>query len=216
MALPHVIFIVTDQQRYDTIAALGCPWMITPRLDRLAAEGAVLTRCYAAAPSCVPSRYSLFNARYPGAGGVLSNADAWQSSWVGDLARAGYCCVNVGKMHTLPMDAPAGFHQRFVVENKDRPETDPQAVFWDEWDKALLYRGLEKPGRYTYVRDAGYGTALGAYAWPLDPGLHSDEFTGRMAVSYIENYAGDAPLEYGGPRPERRSPSAAGRRRRRK
>jgi arylsulfatase A-like enzyme len=35
---PNIIFIITDQQRYDTISALGFPYMDTPNLDRLVHE----------------------------------------------------------------------------------------------------------------------------------------------------------------------------------
>ena len=36
---PHIILIMTDQQRTDTIGAWGCDYMTTPSMDRLAAEG---------------------------------------------------------------------------------------------------------------------------------------------------------------------------------
>ena len=36
---PNIIFIITDQQRYDTINALGFPFVDTPNLDRLVREG---------------------------------------------------------------------------------------------------------------------------------------------------------------------------------
>ena len=39
MTQPNIILIITDQQRYDTINALGFPYMDTPNLDRLATEG---------------------------------------------------------------------------------------------------------------------------------------------------------------------------------
>ena len=38
---PDIIFIITDQQRYDTIAALGASHMDTPNIDRLANRGVV-------------------------------------------------------------------------------------------------------------------------------------------------------------------------------
>ena len=37
----RILFLMTDQQRWDTIHALGCENAITPNLDRLAAEAAV-------------------------------------------------------------------------------------------------------------------------------------------------------------------------------
>jgi len=53
---PHIIFIITDQQRYDTIAALGFDYMDTPHLDRLIREGVSFSNCHITAPSCAPAR----------------------------------------------------------------------------------------------------------------------------------------------------------------
>ena len=43
---PNVILIITDQQRYDTINALGFPHMDTPVLDRLTNEGVHFSNCF--------------------------------------------------------------------------------------------------------------------------------------------------------------------------
>ena len=105
---PNIILIMTDQQRYDTIAALGYPWMITPNLDRLAKEGAVLTQNFCAAPSCVPARCSFFTGQYPHAGHVYNNGSRWEHSWAENLRGAGYATVNVGKMHIVPYMSGCG------------------------------------------------------------------------------------------------------------
>ncbi len=144
---PNFILIMTDQQRFDTIHALGNDKYITPNLDRLAEEGMVFENCFCASPTCMPSRASLFNCQYPGRTGDYSNSDRWEHSWVELLAQNGYHCVNVGKMHTYPYDAPCGFHQRFVVENKDR-RNDRMGIdntcgrFEDELDKFFLWSGM--------------------------------------------------------------------------
>ena len=49
---PNVIFIITDQQRYDTIAALGYPFVDPPNLDRWVREGIVFSQCHVTAASC--------------------------------------------------------------------------------------------------------------------------------------------------------------------
>ncbi len=54
------VFIVTDQQRYDTIRALGFDYMDTPHIDRLVEEGVAFSDCHVTAASCVPARASLF------------------------------------------------------------------------------------------------------------------------------------------------------------
>jgi arylsulfatase A-like enzyme len=105
--------------------------------------------------------------------------------------------VNIGKMHTVPMDAPCGFDQRFVVENKDRPlRLDrPHGGFHDEWDRFLAHNGVRKPSRHTYrAEDPEYETALGAYAWPLEERYHPDVFVGNTARWFIEQRASDSPL----------------------
>jgi arylsulfatase A-like enzyme len=53
---PNVLLIVTDDQRPDTIHALGNTYIDTPNLDRLVAEGSAFTRAIAAIPHCMPSR----------------------------------------------------------------------------------------------------------------------------------------------------------------
>ena len=132
---PNIIFIITDQQRFDTIAALGFDYMETPHLDRLVREGVSFTNCHITAPSCAPARASLFSGYYPHTTGILKNGDRWTRSWVEDLNESGYHCVNVGKMHTSPFGTPLGFHERYVVENKDRYLEG--RYYFDEWDKAL-------------------------------------------------------------------------------
>lgn len=46
MNRPNIFHLFTDQQRFDTIRALGAGWMKTPALDRLCREGAVFTRAF--------------------------------------------------------------------------------------------------------------------------------------------------------------------------
>ena len=48
---PNIVFLITDQQRYDTISALGFPHVETPNLDRLVNEGTHFTNCFVTAPS---------------------------------------------------------------------------------------------------------------------------------------------------------------------
>lgn len=195
---PNIILIMTDQQRFDTINALGAPWMKTPVLDRLVKEGTSFGNCYVTSPVCVGSRASLFTGMYPHATGVFTNFHPWEPTWVPWLADAGYHCVNIGKMHINPYDAKGGFHQRFFVENKDRPlflEEHPRALY-DEWDKALHARKLEKPSRYTrFSRDPdAYRDALGAFAWQLDEDMHSDMFVGEHAVWWLRERKSTSPL----------------------
>ncbi len=189
---PNIVMIVTDQQRYDSINALGFPYMTTPNLDRLAAEGTVLSNCHITAASCVPCRASLFTGYYPHTTGVLRNGQPWSRTWVEQLRDAGYRCVNVGKMHTIPYNADAGFHERYVVENKDRYMEG--RWYFDEWDKALAAHGLKKQQRVLYRKRDDYKERLGAFEWELPEHLHSDVFVGNMAKWWVETYPQTQPL----------------------
>ncbi|MFT7247135.1 MAG: arylsulfatase, partial [Candidatus Azotimanducaceae bacterium] len=70
--MQNILFIMTDQQRWD---AMGCSggWVDTPNLDRLAAEGVRFTRCVTTSPICVPARLSLATGLYPHNTGVWRN-----------------------------------------------------------------------------------------------------------------------------------------------
>lgn len=200
---PHIILIITDQQRYDTIAALGFPYMDTPNLDRLVREGVTFSNCFITAPSCAPARASLFTGYYPHTTGILKNADRWTRSWVENLADNGYYCVNVGKMHSYPYHTPLGFHERYVVENKDR--FLEERFYFDEWDKALRFRGLAKQQRSFYRNRSDYRERLGAFEWELPEDTHPDNFVGDLACWWLDTkpIPGDKPLflEIGFPGP---------------
>ena len=189
---PNIILVMTDQQRFDTISALGFPYMETPNLDRLVTEGVTLSQCYISAPSCAPARASLFTGYYPHTTGILKNADRWTRSWVERLGQVGYHCVNVGKMHTFPFETPLGFHQRYVVENKDRYLEG--RYYFDEWDKALQARGLIKQQRELYRQRSDYNERLGAFEWVLPEEMHPDMFVGNLAQWWINSYPVAKPL----------------------
>jgi arylsulfatase len=189
---PNIIFIITDQQRYDTIAALGYDYVDTPNLDRMVREGVHFTQCHVTAASCAPARASLFKGYYPHTTGILKNADSWTRSWIELLNDAGYHCTNIGKMHTWPFHASVGFDERYVVENKDRYLEG--RYYYDEWDKALRFRGLVKQQRVQYRERDDYRESLGAFEWLLPEDAHPDVFVGDMATHWINNYPKSEPL----------------------
>ncbi len=198
---PNIIFIITDQQRFDTINALGFPYMDTPHMDRLVNEGTTFTNCFITAASCAPARASLFTGYFPHTTGIYRNADTWRRSWIETLSQVGYRCINVGKMHSYPYDTPLGFHERYVVENKDRYLEE--RFYFDEWDKAVRIRGHVKQQRELYRQRADYRDRLGAFEWELPEDLHSDMFVGEMASWWLESKPPTQPLflEIGFPGP---------------
>ncbi len=188
---PNIILIMTDQQRWDCLSAATGGWGRTPTLDRLIAEGVYFEQCYCTAPSCVPSRASFFNMQWAETVGTMKNGDRWTRSWVEQFQSTGYRTYNVGKMHTQPLNAPCGFDQRFIVENKDRFF---RPRFYDDWDIHLHQLGIEYPTRLTYSKRDDYDEALGAYEWSLDEALHWDPYVGRNARWLIKEHVQDKPL----------------------
>jgi arylsulfatase len=65
-----VLFITTDQHRFDAVGFMGSAGAQTPNLDRLAASEVVFERCYVTNPVCMPSRASLLTGQFPDAHGV--------------------------------------------------------------------------------------------------------------------------------------------------
>lgn len=116
MRPPNILFIMTDQQRFDTIASLGGPKGHTPNLDRLVQRGVACTNAYATCPVCVPSRYTLMT-------GCEPSKTAWLSNWAPaaqvrercgpylaeTLAARGYRTWGLGKFHTEPRREALGF-----------------------------------------------------------------------------------------------------------
>jgi len=102
-APPNILWICTDQQRYDTIGALGNPHVSTPNLDRLVSEGVAFTHAYAQSPICTPSRASFLTGMYPSTVRANGNGNDFLPDppplVTRSLADAGYDCGLIGKLH---------------------------------------------------------------------------------------------------------------------
>src|SRR6185437_14210897 len=61
---PNVLFILTDQQRADSVGSVN-GWSRTPNLDALRGEAAMFSTCITTAPVCIPARFSLATGFYP-------------------------------------------------------------------------------------------------------------------------------------------------------
>jgi arylsulfatase A-like enzyme len=72
---PNIIFLMTDQQRWDALGSVN-PQVKTPTLDRLARDGILYRQAVCQTPQCVPSRYSMMLGLYASQTGVRTNADA--------------------------------------------------------------------------------------------------------------------------------------------
>lgn len=102
MSTPNILFICTDQQRYDSLGCYGNPHIQTPTIDRLGGDGVLFEQCYVQNPVCAPSRASLVSGQYPRNHGLWANGVALPAEtpiFSRALADAGYDCGMIGKMH---------------------------------------------------------------------------------------------------------------------
>src|SRR6266545_3016298 len=119
---PDILFIMTDQQRFDTIAALGNSHIYTPNLDRLVRRGITFSNAYASCPVCVAARYTIRTGCEPATTRVFSNAksnpaagqrlemEARCGPYLGRaMSRLGYRTFGIGKFHTRPWNEDLGY-----------------------------------------------------------------------------------------------------------
>ncbi len=99
---PNILFICTDQQRYDALGCYGNPHIHTPNIDALAEQGVLFEQCYVQSPVCAPSRASLVTGQYPSVHGLWANGVTLPEGaaiFSRALADGGYDCGMIGKMH---------------------------------------------------------------------------------------------------------------------
>lgn len=113
---PNVLFLFTDDQRADTLAALGNPHIRTPNLDGLVRAGVSFNRAYMMGgthgATCVASRAMLLSGR------PLFHIDeklTRDETWPAAFGRAGYATFLAGKWHNTPASIPLSFQRARAV-----------------------------------------------------------------------------------------------------
>ena len=176
MSKPNILIIMSDQHSAAWSGPYGHPFLRTPALDRLAAEGATFENAYCNSPICAPSRASFMT------GKLCSDIEVWdvgtplgsdQPTWAHYLNAAGYETTLSGKMHFVGPDQMHGFGRRLLsdVHGDGNPQRTPD---WEDWD----------PSRASMDRsdydDAGPGdTTYQQY----------DDEVARRAVAYLREPA---------------------------
>jgi arylsulfatase A-like enzyme len=137
---PNILLITTDQQRYDTINALGYDFMHTPNLVRLAKVGCVFTNPYSPNPVCIPARHNLLT-------GLTARHHGFDDNYFVDkknipynlptfpqiLSDGGYDTVAIGKLHFQPYRRHNGFHRLYLMDEiPEYREDDDYAMYLKE------------------------------------------------------------------------------------
>lgn len=212
MKQPHILIIMTDQQRADCMGCAGHPQLETPNIDRLAGEGMRFTQATTVSPLCMPARASFASGLYPHHHGIWTNhgeLPAADETFFQLLRSAGYFTAQVGKTHFY--EHLAGVHMRsrepylhargleYVHET-----TGPNAArrtpsyLTDEWKSKGLFE--------TFVDDyraRAESTTGGVWASPLPIEDFLDSYVGRKAIDFVERYDDPRPMclmvGFGGP-----------------
>ena len=99
---PNVVYVMADELAYYELSHLGNPYLRTPHLDAMAAEGLRFTHAYAGAPVCAPLRCNLMTGKHAGHASVRANDGgtplrADEVTIASMLKTAGYATGGFGK-----------------------------------------------------------------------------------------------------------------------
>ena len=205
---PNILWICTDQQRYDTIHALGNEHIRTPNIDRLVSEGTAFTHAFCQNPVCTPSRASFLTGRYPRTTRARQNGQCIPPDEVPVtkiLADAGYDCGLSGKLHL------AACCRRVEQRIDDgyrvfRWSHDPDPIWTEnEYQQWLASKGCKwadiykpPPGKHAF---AGVPAELHQTTWCFDRAIEfiEQDRSGPWLASincFDPHHAFDPPKEY--------------------
>ena len=183
----NLLFITTDQQRFDSLPCYGLDFIHTPHLDRLAREGVVFERAYTPAPLCVPMRAAMMSGQWPSSTGAMGNGHwlasdtpTWPERVTSYQPGTFRTSAAIGKMHFHPWDARNGFLDRISAEDKRH------TYLPDDYSKFLRAHGhqpfhpTEKPGYFEWLQ---------ASVTPLPKRFHEDAFVGDQAADWLSRNA---------------------------
>jgi len=98
---PNLLFLFTDEQRFDTMACYGNRHIRTPHLNALAEQSVVFENAYCTQPVCTPSRSSIMTGLYPHSTGCLANNVPLkpETPTIAEMLPDDYRCAYYGKWH---------------------------------------------------------------------------------------------------------------------
>ncbi len=99
---PSIVFLLTDDQRWDSLGCMGNPIVQTPHIDRLSAQGVTFTNHFVTTAICVTSRASIFTGQHESTHGIHEfekafSPEAFANTYPSLLRAAGYRTGFIGK-----------------------------------------------------------------------------------------------------------------------
>lgn len=193
MKKPNIVFFFTDDQRFDTIGALGNSEIKTPNIDKLVERGTTFTHahipCGTSGAVCMPSRAMLNTGRslfhIEGCGESIPKTH----TTIGEsLQSAGYRTFGTGKWH----NGKASYHRSF---------SDGDEIFFggmaDHWNVPAHH--FDPTGEYNSTIKRCPKPASSNIVEIIDgehitAGLHSTEMVCSAAIDFIKNYNSENPF----------------------
>lgn len=162
---PNIIFILTDDQRWDAMGFAGNPIIQTPEMDRLAAEGIYYENAFVTTPICAASRASILTGLYERTHGYTFGQGDIKAPYINqsypiELRNAGYY---------------TGFFGKFGVN---------YAAFDSLFDQGDSY---DRDGKYDDRRGYFFKT-LGKDT------VHLTRYTGQQAIDFIQDAPSEKPF----------------------
>jgi len=186
---PNIILIMTDQQRFDAMGCAGNTSIITPNLDRLAAEGNLFSSAYSSVPSSTPARAGLVTGMSPWNHGMLGygmEAERYEYETPRMLKDLGYYTDGIGKMHWYPQYNTRGF-DTVLFDESGRRDTPDFISDYHKWFNTMA------PGLNPDSTGIGWNEHRGG-VYKLPEKLHPSVWTAQMAIRTIKNYQNNKPL----------------------
>ena len=182
---PNIVFIMSDQQRQDTLACYGADWMNVPNLNALAGESFVFENAYVAQPVCTPARATIMTGLYPHTAGPIINQIQLEESVpvIAEMLSGEYYKGYMGKWHLGNDLMPQhGFDVWISAEDSHRYTKPEQRYLVSDYNKYLVEQGY-RPDR---IRDGvGVFSSDAHYNVPEEHQMAS--FLGDKAAEFIES-----------------------------
>jgi len=180
---PNILFIMTDQLRYDCLGINGNPIIHTPNLDRLAGQSANFSNAYVQSPVCTPSRACFFTGRYAHSHKNRVNyteLNVQETLFPKRLQEAGYQTGIIGKSHLYYNYPPTREEARRTgftsVELHDGVRrTDP-------WSSYVEWREQNDPKHHINYREYAKDIAELDY----NPGKNDNPFRSAIDGEYSD------------------------------
>ena len=181
---PNLVFIFSDQQRYDTLACNGNDWIKAPNLNALAERSFVFRNPYVCQTVCTPSRASIMTGLYPHTAGPVLNGIPLPVDVpaIAEMVSSDYLCGYFGKWHLgRGSEAQHGFTHWVSTEDSGgvwSPDTPPRL---SDYHQHLVDSGFEPDTQIGELRTFGLNSHIDH---PAEH--HMAPWLGGRAAEFIE------------------------------